>query len=156
MKSIYYYETQIGKLGIAEEDGYICNVCFDEAELDKGFELKETPAIRQAYIAIQEYFQKKRKAFDIPLRPRGTEFQKKVWEELQRIPYGETVSYGHIAKKVDCPKGARAVGMANNKNPIPIFIPCHRVIGSDGKLVGYAGGLDIKIKLLETEGYYEK
>lgn len=89
--------------------------------------------------------------FDLPLDARGTEFQKKVWNELLRIPYGETKSYKDIAVAIGNEKACRAIGMANNKNPIPIIIPCHRVIGSNGKLVGYAGGLNVKEKLLNIE-----
>ena len=88
----------------------------------------------------------------MPLSLKGTPFQMKVWEELRKIPYGETLSYGQIAENVGNPKAARAVGMANNKNPIMIIVPCHRVIGKNGKLVGYAGGVDIKEKLLKIEG----
>lgn len=100
---------------------------------------------------MDEYFNRKRKNFDLPLAPKGTEFQKKVWEELRKIPYSKTCSYKDIAIKLGNEMCCRAVGMANNKNPIAIFIPCHRVIGANGKLVGYAGGLSIKERLLEIE-----
>ncbi|GAB6155869.1 methylated-DNA--[protein]-cysteine S-methyltransferase [Desulfosporosinus burensis] len=100
---------------------------------------------------LQEYVTGKRKEFSIPLHPMGTPFQLKVWEELLRIPYGETCTYGEIAARVGNPKGPRAVGMANNRNPIGIVVPCHRVIGKNGSLTGYAGGLDIKQWLLELE-----
>lgn len=101
---------------------------------------------------LNEYFKGERKLFEFPFRISGTEFQKKVYRELLKIPYGEIRSYKDIAEAIDNPKGARAVGNANNRNRIPIVIPCHRVIGNDGRLVGYAGGLDIKKKLLEIEG----
>lgn len=101
---------------------------------------------------LNEYFKRERKLFEFPFRISGTEFQKKVYRELLKIPYGEIRSYKDIAEAIDNPKGARAVGNANNRNRIPIVIPCHRVIGNDGRLVGYAGGLDIKKKLLEIEG----
>ena len=101
-----------------------------------------------------EYLNGKRKSFDIKYEINGTEFQKKVWKELTDIPYGETRSYKEIAVAVGNPKASRAVGMANNKNPIAIIVPCHRVIGSDGKLVGYAGGLDMKRALLTLEKKY--
>lgn len=101
---------------------------------------------------LNEYFKGERKLFEFPFRISGTEFQKKVYRELLKIPYGELRSYKDIAEAIDNPKGARAVGNANNRNRIPIVIPCHRVIGNDGRLVGYAGGLDIKKKLLEIEG----
>ena len=100
---------------------------------------------------LEEYFSGQRKEFDIPLAPQGTDFQKKVWKALQNINYGTTASYKEIAQKINNPKAVRAVGMANNQNPIAIIIPCHRVIGSNGKLVGYAGGLELKQKLLELE-----
>jgi O-6-methylguanine DNA methyltransferase len=100
---------------------------------------------------LLEYFTGKRREFTIPLHQMGTPFQLKVWEELSRIPYGETRSYGELAKKVGNPKGQRAVGMANNRNPLGIVVPCHRVIGKNGSLTGYAGGLDVKKKLLELE-----
>jgi O-6-methylguanine DNA methyltransferase len=111
-------------------------------------------AIRQ----LQEYLAEKRKVFTIPLHQIGTPFQRRVWEELLRIPYGETRSYGEIAIKVKNLKGQRAVGMANHRNPIAVIVPCHRVIGKNGNLTGYADGLDIKQRLLELEdkhiGFY--
>lgn len=113
--------------------------------------LNETPLIRKAAKQLNEYLAGKRKAFDLPLEPEGTPFQKAVWKALTGIPYGSTRTYKDIAESIGNPKACRAVGMANNKNPIAILIPCHRVIGTDGKLVGYAGGLDIKKKLLELE-----
>ena len=100
---------------------------------------------------LGEYFTGARKSFDLPLAPRGTDFQKAVWKALQDIPYGETRSYKQIAETIKSPKACRAVGMANNKNPIWIIIPCHRVIGADGSLTGYGGGLDMKEKLLKLE-----
>ena len=100
---------------------------------------------------LLEYFEGKRKEFDIPLEVEGTEFQKKVWTEMAKIPFGETMSYGELAEKIGCPKGARAVGLACNKNKIPIIIPCHRVVGKNGNLIGFAGGLDVKAQLLKLE-----
>ncbi len=113
--------------------------------------LNETPLIQEAAKQLKEYLKGKRKAFDLPLAPEGTPFQKAVWQALTGIPYGETRTYREIAETAGKPKACRAVGMANNKNPIAILIPCHRVIGADGKLTGYAGGLDIKEKLLGLE-----
>lgn len=104
-----------------------------------------------AYAQIMEYFEGKRRIFTFPCELRGTVFQKKVWRALCDIPYGETRTYKEIAAAVGNPKACRAVGMANNKNPIAIAVPCHRVIGADGKLVGYAGGLDMKEALLNLE-----
>ena len=100
---------------------------------------------------LMEYFEGKRKVFEIPLEVEGTEFQKKVWTEMAKIPFGERTSYGELAEKSGCPKGARAVGLACNKNKIPIIIPCHRVVGKNGNLTGFAGGLDIKAQLLKLE-----
>ena len=104
-----------------------------------------------ATIQLDEYFQGKRTTFSLPFKLTGTPFQLAVWKELQNIPYGKTTSYKEIAQKINKPKACRAVGMANNKNPLPIIIPCHRVIGSNGKLIGYAGGLKLKNYLLELE-----
>lgn len=100
---------------------------------------------------LMEYFEGKRKVFEIPLEVEGTEFQKKVWTEMAKIPFGEKISYGELAEKSGSPKGARAVGLACNKNKIPIIIPCHRVVGKNGNLTGFAGGLDIKAQLLKLE-----
>ena len=100
---------------------------------------------------LMEYMRGERKSFSIPLNPKGTQFQKKVWNELLKIPYGEVRTYGEIAEAVGCTKGARAVGLACNKNPIIILIPCHRVVGKNGKLTGYACGIDVKEKFLSLE-----
>ena len=100
---------------------------------------------------LKEYLAGRRQVFELPLKPEGTAFQKKVWNALLTVPYGETRSYGDIAVQIENPKAFRAVGMANNRNPIPIVIPCHRIIGAGGSLVGHGGGLDIKVKLLELE-----
>jgi len=156
MKSINYYDFSLCKIGIAEEDGAICRVFFsgDKAAdrlAKNGFEQGETPLIKKAAAQLREYFDGKRKTFDLPLAPRGTEFQLTVWKALQAIPYGKTCSYGQLADKIGNPKACRAVGMANNRNPITIIIPCHRVIGSNGNLTGYAGGLDLKDKLIMLE-----
>ena len=110
------------------------------------------PKIINIFQQLKEYFNRKRKEFDLPLEIRGTDFQKKVWNELTKIPYGETISYGELANRMGDKNLMRAVAAANGANPIPIIIPCHRVIGSDGSLTGYAGGLDVKKKLLELEG----
>lgn len=104
---------------------------------------------------LSEYFAGERQQFDLPLNASGTTFMKSVWEELTRIPFGETTSYGSIANTLGKPSAARAIGSANGKNPIPIVVPCHRVIGADGSLTGFAGGLDIKRQLLELEGILE-
>ena len=113
--------------------------------------LQTTELLSMATIQLDEYFQGKRTVFSLPFKLTGTPFQLAVWKELQNIPYGKTTSYKEIAQKINKPKAYRAVGMANNKNPLPIIIPCHRVIGSNGKLIGYAGGLNLKNYLLELE-----
>lgn len=150
MEKLFFYDTPIGKIGIAEEDGALTQLTF-RTELPAGAVLEETPLIAQCRQQLDEYFAGKRKSFDLPLCPKGTEFQKKVWASLCKIPYGETRTYGEIAAAVGNPKAARAVGMANNRNPISVLVPCHRVIGSGGKLVGYGGGLDKKRFLLDLE-----
>ena len=109
-------------------------------------------AFKEPIRQLQAYFAGELENFDLPLGPQGTPFQQKVWNELCRIPYGQTISYGELAKRIGNPNASRAVGLANGSNPIPILIPCHRVIGSSGKLVGYGGGLELKRRLLELEG----
>lgn len=152
MKYIFYYQTQIGKVGITEENGKITNLLFESSKIAKdSYVTKETDVIKKAYMQLQEYFQGERKNFSLPLNLKGSEFMQKVWKALEKIPYGETRSYKQIAQAIGHPLAYRAVGMSNNKNPIPIFIPCHRVIGENKKLVGYGGGLKIKEYLLELE-----
>ena len=152
MKSIYYYQTKIGKLGIAEVAGEITHILFENStKVPNDYQLQETALLKKAALELEEYLLGHRKSFDLPLNPQGTPFQIKVWEALQAIPYGETRSYKEIAETVGSPRGFRAVGLANNKNPIVIVIPCHRVIGHDGKLVGFGGGLSLKENLLKLE-----
>ncbi len=157
MKKIWFYEykassfSKLLNLGIAEENGAICRVLFGEKYKPDGFEKQETSLIKEASKQLDEYFNKKRKVFNLPLILYGTDFQKKVWNELQNIPYGKTCSYGELAAITGNSKASRAVGMANNRNPIVIIIPCHRVIGHDGSLTGYAGRLELKRQLLELE-----
>jgi len=141
------YDTICGRVFIAEENLFITNIGFSPV---KG-ENKETPLIKEAYKELCEYFAGERQKFNLPLNPNGTGFQKRVWKALLKIPYGQTTAYKDIAIAIGSEKACRAVGLANNKNPICIVIPCHRVIGSNGSLTGYAGGLDIKKKLLEIE-----
>jgi len=150
MKYIYYYDTLIGEIGIVGDHEYIYEITFSR----KDYPIQENALIKQCFQQIDEYLKGKRKVFDIPLYIEGTEFQKKVWHELLNIPYGKTRSYQDIAIAINNIKALRAVGHANNKNKLPIIIPCHRVIGKNGKLVGYAGGLEIKEKLLELEKKY--
>ena len=110
-----------------------------------------SPVLELAARQLVEYFAGERRVFTVPLSPAGTPFQKGVWEALQSIPYGEISTYGAVAQRIGNPKACRAVGMANNRNPLPIFIPCHRVVGRSGSLTGYAGGLDRKQFLLDLE-----
>lgn len=152
MKKLFYYETPVGKIGIAEEHGFLTNIYFMNMKQPLDAKLWETDTIKETFNQLYEYFEGKRKEFDIPLNPKGTDFQQTVWSELLNIPYGETRTYKDIATAIGDGKSTRAVGNANNKNPIPIIIPCHRVIGSDNKISGYVGGIKIKEKLLETEG----
>lgn len=151
MKYFKKIETVIGKINIVEEDGYIIMVDIGEKEDMKNIEEKDTKLLKEAEKQLEEYFSLKRKQFNLPYKQEGTTFMKKVWNALQEIPYGETRSYKQIAEEIGKPKAVRAVGMANNKNKIPIIIPCHRVIGSNGKLIGYALGLDVKKYLLDLE-----
>jgi methylated-DNA-[protein]-cysteine S-methyltransferase len=150
MRNIFFYDYPIGKIGIAEEDGAISRVFFGNGKT-AGFNIAESPLIRKAAAQLVEYFDGKRKEFDVPLTPRGTDFQISVWKALQNIPFGETRSYKDIAVLIGREKAVRAVGMANNRNPIVIIIPCHRVIGHDGSLTGYGGGLPAKRFLLDLE-----
>ena len=157
MKNIFYYNTKIGRIGIEENGMAITRLDFINKDVQKEIiEENETALLKEAIKQLNEYLDGKRIFFDLPLDPKGTEFQKKVWNALKEIPFGETRSYGEIAKIIGNEKASRAVGMANNKNPIAIIVPCHRVIGANGKLVGYAGGLDIKEKLLNLEKKHEK
>ena len=153
------YDFEIGELAICEENGKIVLVNVvktkeDIEEMAKNSIQKETSLIKNTKQQLDEYFAGKRKKFDIPIKLDGTDFQINVWKELLKIPYGETCSYLDIAKRIGNPNASRAVGMANNKNKIIIIVPCHRVIGSNKKLVGYACGLDVKEKLLELEREY--
>lgn len=148
MQNYFIYETRVGKITIIDENDCVTGVLFGERPLG---EMKETPLIRKTYGQLCEYFDGKRKVFDIPLNFKGTDFQKKVWHALTTIPYGKTWSYKELAVAIGNEKACRAVGMANNKNPIAIIVPCHRVVGSNGKLVGYAAGLDVKQILLNIE-----
>jgi methylated-DNA-[protein]-cysteine S-methyltransferase len=151
MAILYCYDFSICSLGIAEKDGVICRVFFNSGIKLKNYEYTETPLIKTASTQLTEYFSGKRKKFDFPIAFHGTEFQSAVWNALQKIPYGRTCSYGELAAMIGNPKASRAVGQANNRNPISIIVPCHRIIGHSGRLTGYNGGLGIKEQLLELE-----
>lgn len=156
MDRVYYYDTKIGRLAIAENGSSITHIEVNKLFSTEDFIIEETPLIKNAALQIEEYLMGQRKTFDLPLDPKGTPFQKSVWNALLKIPYGETQSYKDIAIAINNPQGYRAIGMANNKNPIMIVIPCHRVIGSNGSLVGYGGGLSIKECLLNIESKNKK
>lgn len=146
---IAYYTSPIGVLEITETDEQIVSVLFTDSIPEQ--ESEQTPLIIKCVQQLDEYFAHERQQFDLPLSPQGTSFQKMVWEKLLEIPYGQTSSYLEIAKRIGNPKSIRAVGGANGKNPIVIIIPCHRVIGASGKLIGYGGGLWRKEWLLKHE-----
>ena len=163
---IYYTTTVESPCGpllcVVDEAGAVVRIEFGngrdaqkttERMQNRGIEVVEDPA-RTAEVRRQlaEYFAGERREFDLALAPAGTPFERSVWDELRRIPFGETRSYGEIAQALGRPGAARAVGRANGANPIPIVVPCHRVIGSDGSLTGFGGGLDAKSRLLELEG----
>jgi len=154
MNLVYFYQTDIGKIGVAEHDGGITNLYLPETQIPPDIIEKETSILYDAGQQLQNYFQGKQKEFKLPLELLGTEFMRNVWDSLLTIPYGETRSYAEVARLIGNKNACRAVGSANHRNPIPIIVPCHRVIGSDGKLVGYGGGLKIKSYLLELEKYY--
>lgn len=141
------YKTRIGIIKIMEEDGFIIKISSNAAKE----ETEETPLLKEACRQINEYINGKREKFTLPLKYSGTAFRIKVWDALREIEYGKTVSYGDIAERIGNPKASRAVGQAIHNNPIMIVIPCHRVIGKDGSLTGFGGGLDLKEKLLKIE-----
>jgi methylated-DNA-[protein]-cysteine S-methyltransferase len=151
MNNIFFYQTIIGELGIAENEGNITGLYFQKEQLPRNNTIMETDILKEAARQLQDYLAGKLREFDLPLAPAGTEFMQCVWENLLTIPYGKTRSYGEVAQCSGNKKASRAVGLACNRNPIPIIIPCHRVIGSNGRLTGYRGGLDIKSKLLALE-----
>lgn len=150
-----YLETPIGTLLIAGDDEAVRRIDFPRdgkaREPGEGWSPSVKGPIGAAVQQLKEYFAGRRAEFDLPLAPEGTEFQRTVWRSLRDIPYGQTISYGELAKRVGNPKASRAVGAANGQNPIPIVIPCHRVIGANGKLTGFGGGLPTKEALLELE-----
>lgn len=147
--------TPIGKLLLTATEKGLTAISFSaqskSVELEKSIDGVHHPALKQAQDQLVDYFKGERRMFDLDLLPRGSSFQHLVWHEIAKIPYGETRSYKEIAAALGNSKKARAVGQAANRNPLPIVIPCHRVIGSSGKLTGYAGGLEIKTYLLNLE-----
>jgi methylated-DNA-[protein]-cysteine S-methyltransferase len=146
----YFYEhvdTELGLMEIKASDLGVKSIHF----VTSANEVRTNSVSSATKQQLMEYFAKQRQVFDLPLDADGTDFQKKVWQELIKIPYGQTCTYGDIAKAIDNPKGMRAVGLANGKNPLTIVVPCHRVIGANGKLTGYAHGTERKAKLLGLE-----
>ena len=154
-----YLDTPIGELLLAGDDDALTLVSFPEGSMrrdpDPDWIYKEKP-FAEARKQLSEYFAGDRKSFDLPLKLHGTEFQMSVLDALQTIPYGETTSYADIAERIGRPKAVRAVGAANGRNPIPIIVPCHRVIGSQGDLTGFGGGLDTKEALLRLEAEHSQ
>ena len=149
-----YYESPVGALTLAENEGRLVCLLFGKRKIDMPY--GENDFLRGVIMQLDAYFAGERRSFDILSEMRGTPFQKKVWTALQSIPYGSTVSYKELAEMIGSPKACRAVGGANNKNPISIIVPCHRVVGADGKLTGYGGGVDNKAYLLRLEQKKER
>jgi methylated-DNA-[protein]-cysteine S-methyltransferase len=149
-----YMKSPAGSILLARREAGITHIQFEEGKYNvrprTGWRREDAPLL-EAVDQLRAYFDGQRFRFDLPLAPAGTPFQQRVWEALRRIPCGETRSYGEIAAEIDFPTGSRAVGAANGRNPIAIVIPCHRVIGANGQLTGYAGGLRIKKALLDHE-----
>ncbi|WP_251621801.1 methylated-DNA--[protein]-cysteine S-methyltransferase [Odoribacter lunatus] len=155
MEALYFYEGPIGKFGLQESNDVLTRIWVGTniSLIPEDYELRETPLLQEAYRQLDAYFKRELRRFDIPYHTEGTPFQQKVWQALADIPYGTTITYGELARRVGNTKACRAVGLANGRNPLPILLPCHRVIGSNGKLTGYTGGLHIKTTLLQIEGY---
>lgn len=148
-------ESPIGPLLIASDEDGLCNIEFRQSShpADRGaWQGGNSHVLDATEKQLDQYFSGKRRAFDLPLSPHGTDFQRRVWKALQTIPYGQTISYAELARRVGNPRASRAVGLANGRNPLSIIVPCHRVIGADGSLTGYGGGLAIKESLLRLEG----
>lgn len=150
MKTYFIYDTDIGKITIECTDNVLSRLSFGEQTMEQA-DYQRTSFSDEVYCQITEYLSGVRRTFTLPLCPQGTVFQKRVWDALCTIGYGQTCSYSDIAAKIGSPRASRAVGGANHRNPIAIIIPCHRVIGKNGALTGYAGGMDIKRYLLELE-----
>jgi methylated-DNA-[protein]-cysteine S-methyltransferase len=154
MKYYCYCDSPIGRMLLVGENGMLEELHFPKAveqlEIPKNWQ--ENKAFFEEHLRqLRQYFAGERQEFHLPLAAKGTPFQEQVWRELCKIPFGKTASYGEIAERIGKPKACRAVGMANKKNPIPIIIPCHRIIGKDGSLTGFGGGLSVKKQLLDLE-----
>lgn len=152
-----YYDTlpsPLGTLCLAADDAGLREICFEHEQRPRADEhwLRDAPRLAAARRQLAEYFAGQRREFSLPLHPQGTPFQQMVWRELTRIPFGAAISYAELARRIGKPAATRAVGAANGRNPLPVVVPCHRVIGADGSLTGYSGGLWIKRRLLALEG----
>jgi methylated-DNA-[protein]-cysteine S-methyltransferase len=143
------FTSPIGPLTLHARDGAITGVWMEDDDLPE--RPNDTPPLAEARRQLDAYFAGELREFDLLLAPEGSAFQMSVWRELRRIPYGDTISYGELARRVGDPTKARAVGAANGRNPLPVIVPCHRVIGADGSLTGFGGGLERKRRLLELE-----
>ncbi|MGY2574590.1 methylated-DNA--[protein]-cysteine S-methyltransferase [Vibrio sp. C8] len=149
-----YYQSPHGQMTIQANDIGLLGAWFEiqtTQPQELGAHSDDHAILNQAKIQLEEYFSGSRTQFDLPLAAKGTDFQQLVWQALCKIPYGETWSYQQLADEIGNPKAVRAVGLANGKNPISVIVPCHRVIGKNGKLTGYAGGVETKEKLLQLE-----
>lgn len=150
----HYHKTDIGELLLAGDGSYLTLLGFPGGKMRRRHEAgwsRDPGPFKEVCFQLDAYFAGELQAFDLPLLPRGTDFQESVWDALQRIPYGETWSYGQLAAHIGKPQASRAVGAANGVNPIPVIIPCHRVIGASGKLTGFGGGIETKQYLLGLE-----
>lgn len=154
LKQYCHYDSPIGTLLLIGKNGVLEKLHFPRSARNTTIEntwQEDCKSFSSVTDQLTAYFAGSLRTFTVPMRLAGTPFQQQVWKELQKIPYGQTASYGEIARRIGNPKGCRAVGGANNKNPIPIIIPCHRVIGHDGSMGGFGGGLDLKKSLLQLE-----
>lgn len=149
MERFAYLSSPVGTLTLTEEEGALTGLYF--GRLSRQGQEVLSPVLEETARQLSEYFSGKQREFSLPLSPKGTKFQLRVWRALETIPYGETRSYGDMARLIGSPKACRAVGMANHRNPISIIVPCHRVVGANGSLTGYGGGLDVKRFLLDLE-----
>ena len=152
---LLFYDSPIGRLGLMGEGDELISLALPYSPVPMIME-RETPVLRETVQQLEAYFAGTLRVFDLPLRLEGTPFRRKVWEQLRQIPYGQVISYGELARRVGQPGASRAVGGANRHNPIPIIVPCHRVIAADGTLGGYSGNCDgsadVKQALLRLEG----
>jgi methylated-DNA-[protein]-cysteine S-methyltransferase len=148
-----FLDSPIGRLRLVSDGEHMVAIEFEDRYGDIAADIESTDdALTECARQLGEYFAGERREFKLPLAPAGTEFQQTVWQALRQIPYGSLSSYTDIARNIERPTAMRAVGAANGRNPLPIVVPCHRVVGSDGSLTGFAGGLETKRQLLELEG----